>query len=360
MKCNYCEWQIPAEAKICPHCGQTAPMYYAASGTGPDEATKISQPSDGMAVSHDLPLPNTLTPHLAADPYDSQIPPPPPTYNSSGSLPPSPYHVSSSLPYTAPQTTVPPVRRQGRSLLNVGVILLILLLLIGGVFVYFSRSTPGKGTGQSQLSTATVQPSVVDTTVPLTTGNAQTLYKSVTSGTPVLASPLSGPDNYGWDDYAQSGTHCWFTGGAYHSQAAPKYFSPCYAQATNFGNFLFQASVTILSGHSGGLVFRADGKNDNGYYFRVSTDGTYLLNKLAPNNLQTLLSGANAAIKQGANQANVLAVLVQGSRIALFINGKYIESTTDSSYQSGQIGVYTDSDAGSVEASFRQAQVWNV
>jgi len=365
MSCSYCKRQIPAEARICPHCGKAASVYYAASGSGPDEATRISQPSDGMVVSHDLPLSNVPTPHPATDPYDSPVPPPPPVYNanSSGSLPPSHYNLSSPLsyaPYTAPQTAVPPVRRQGRLLLNVGVMLLLLLLLVGGVFVYFSRSLSEKVTGPSQSIAATAQPSAASATVQPVTGDPQTLYKRITGGTPVLASSLNGPDNYGWDDYTQSGTHCWFTGGAYHSQSAPKYFSPCYAEATNFSNFLFQASVTMLSGHSGGLVFRADSKNDNGYYFRVSTDGTYILNKLSPNNLQPLLSGANAVIKQGTNQANVLAVLVQDNRIALFINGKYIESTTDNSYQAGQIGVYTDSDAEGVEAFFHQAQVWNV
>jgi len=302
---------------------------------------------------------------MSSDPYDSPVPPPPPAYNSnsSGSLPPSDYNLSSSLsylPYVVPQTALAPVRRKGRRLLTVGVVLLILLLLVGGVFVYFSRSFSEKVTGQSQFISATAQPSTASATVQPITGDAQTLYKRITSGNPVLASSLNGPDNYGWDDYAQANTRCWFTGGVYHSKAGPKYFSPCYALATNFSNFLFQASVTMLSGHSGGLVFRADSKNDNGYYFRVSTDGTYILNKLAPNNLQPLLSGSDAVIKKGMNQANVLAVLVQGNRISLFVNGKYIESTTDNSYQAGQIGVYTDSDAGNVEAIFHQAQVWNV
>jgi hypothetical protein len=366
MSCSYCERQIPADAKICPHCGRSAPIYYSASGTGPDEPTKIRQPSDGMVGDHDLPLSSMLTPHMSSsDPYDSPIPPPPPVYNANSSIspPPSHYNLSSSLSYppdAVPQTASVPVRREGRWLLNVGVGLLILLLLAGGGFVYFSRAFAGKATGQSQIVSASVQPSSASVTMQPATVDARTLYSRITSRTPVLASPLSGPDSYGWDDYAQSGTHCWFTGGAYHSKAAPKYFSPCYAQATNFSNFLFQASMTMLSGHSGGLIFRADSRNDNGYYFRLGTDGTYILNKLVPNSLRTLLSGSSAAINKGMNQTNVLAVLVRGNRISLFVNKKYIESITDNSYQAGQIGIYTDSDAGNVEASFHQAQVWNV
>jgi hypothetical protein len=362
MNCNSCGKQISVDAQICPHCGRTAPLYYAASGADPDASTMVRRPSGGMPGNHDLPLPGVSTSHISLDPYSPSVPPPPPSYdsNSSVSLPPSVYNLSSSLPYTVPPTAAPPVRRQGSGLLKVGVLLLVGLLLVGGGFFYVSRSSSEKVTGQSQSLPATVQHSAASAPVPPVTGDAQTVYKSMMSRNPVLASSLNGPDNYGWDDYAQAGTHCWFTGGAYHSKAAPKYFSPCYAQATNFSNFLFQAGVTMLSGHSGGLVFRADSKNDNGYYFRVSTDGTYILNKLSPNNLQPLLSGTNAVIKQGTNQANVLAVLAQGNRLSLFINGKYIESTTDNSYQAGQIGVYVDSDAGNVEAGFHQAQVWNV
>jgi hypothetical protein len=366
MSCSYCARPIPADAKICPHCGRATSSYYAASGTGADESTKISQHSNGMVGAHDLPLSNMPTPHLSSsDPYSSPVPPPPPTYNSdsSASLPPAPYNISTSFPhppYAVPHTAVPPVPRKGRLLLNMGVLLLILLLLVGGIFVYFNRSSSAKVTGQSPLTSARARNYSDVTSSPRTPAGYQALYNRITGGTPVLVSSLNGPDNYGWDDYAQANTHCWFANGAYHSRAAPKYFSPCYAQATNFSNFLFQASVTVVSGHSGGLVFRADGKSDNGYYFRVSTDGTYILNKLSPNNLQALLSGSNASINKGMNQANLLAVLVQGNRISLFINRKYVESTTDTSYQAGQIGVYTDSDSGSVEAFFHQAQVWNI
>jgi hypothetical protein len=74
--------------------------------------------------------------------------------------------------------------------------------------------------------------------------------------------------------------------------------------------------VTIISGHSAGLMFRASTQdNGAGYVFRISTDGTYIFQKLIANgnstNHITLLSGNSSAIKQGINQTSLLAVVAR-------------------------------------------------
>lgn len=199
----------------------------------------------------------------------------------------------------------------------------------------------------------------------LTQETAQALYAQKTPKTPVVNDTLTHPDNYGWDDYATQHTNCAFSTGAYHAKAASGFFSPCYAKATNFRNFIFQVQITLLQGHSGGIVFRANSQTDQAYQLRISTDGTYILNKFlldssGKSQLQTLFSGSNTTISPGLNQSNLLAVLVQENGIAAFVNKHYLASTQDTTYQNGQIGVYADSDAGPVEAAFNNAQVWNV
>ena len=176
---------------------------------------------------------------------------------------------------------------------------------------------------------------------------------------------LGAPDNYGWDHVAQANTDCTFTGGTYHAQAKPGYFAPCYASATNFSDLLLQVQMTIVSGHSGGVVFRADATNDHEYQFRISTDGTYILNKYVVENgtpaVKSLLSGTSPAIVKGANQSNLVAVLAQGDAIALYVNKKYVDSTNDATYHQGQIGVYADSDPSSVvDAAFNKLEVWKL
>jgi hypothetical protein len=122
--------------------------------------------------------------------------------------------------------------------------------------------------------------------------------------------------------------------------------------------------MTLISGHSGGLVCRADSTNDKGYQFRISTDGSYILNRIIldqqgqiQSDGETVASGSSTLIQQGTNQ---LAIMAQGDTITLFINGKYVDSATDSTYHSGQIGIYVDSDASSVEGAFSYLQVWKL
>jgi hypothetical protein len=43
-----------------------------------------------------------------------------------------------------------------------------------------------------------------------------------------------------------------------------------------------------------------------------------------------------------------------------YINGQYVTRASDQSYQTGEIGVYVESDAGAVAAYFHNAQVWKL
>jgi hypothetical protein len=228
----------------------------------------------------------------------------------------------------------------------------VLLALAGtGIFVFATKSGPS---GPKQATTPSEK---------------QTLYNQTIATTPSINDPLSGPDNYGLDNYTgENGkTRCFFNQGQLHSIAQPTYFSPCYATATNHQDFVLQVKMTLISGHSGGLVFRADYTNDKGYQFRISTDGTYILNRHLLDQQgapiaagRTLVSGSSEFIQKGANQTNQLAVLAQGDIISLFINGKYVDSVTDNTYHSGQVGIYVDSDADVVEGVFKDLQVWKL
>ncbi len=243
-------------------------------------------------------------------------------------------------------------------------------MLIGaGVFIFLSRagSNPGVSGGNSQSNSYTTSsqsaPSAYAVKLDATT--AQKLYDSTTSRPPIMNEGLGAPDNYGWDHVTQPNTNCTFAGGAYHAQANPGYFSPCYASATNFSDLLLQVQMMVMSGHSGGVVFRANATNDYEYQFRISTDGTYILNKYVVDGgkpaTKPLLSGGSSAIVKGLKQPNLIAILAQGNAIAIYINKKYVDITNDGTYQQGQIGVYTDSDPSSVvDAAFNNLLVWKL
>ncbi|MBA2678564.1 MAG: zinc ribbon domain-containing protein [Ktedonobacteraceae bacterium] len=348
MDCTSCHQQLPLKAKVCPNCGTPTSAYYEASGTSSEAHTLPSAPSRGMPNSN---TPSTLdmNPYRDAvsNPYTS-APPPPPQY-------------ATNPPPVSPMS--PAKKRVGW---NVVASVLALVLIGAGIFIFLSKSgsnagpLPGQNTSNS--STTSTQST---STIKLSASTAQKLYDTTISSSPLMNEDLGAPDSYGWDHQAQANTSCTFSGGAYHAQAKPRYFSPCYASATNFSDLLLQVQMTVVSGHSGGVVFRADDTKDYEYQFRISTDGTYILNKYVleygkPAS-KPLLSGSSPAIIKGTNQPNLVAVLAQGNAIAVYVNKKYLAATNDTTYQQGQIGVYVDSDPSPVvDAAFTKLQVWRL
>ena len=192
------------------------------------------------------------------------------------------------------------------------------------------------------------------------------LYNQDTNGTPTINDHLQAQDSNNWgDDHPDpsGNSTCEFAGGNYHVKAAAGYIETCLARATNFSNLAFQVEMRIVSGHSGGLVLRSDA-NDSGYYFRISTDGTFLgrsvLVKQNTDYYTPLFAGQSPAVKAGNDQFNQITVIAQGSELYMYINQQFATKISDGTYTSGRIGVFTDSDANGAEILFRNAQVWKL
>jgi hypothetical protein len=191
------------------------------------------------------------------------------------------------------------------------------------------------------------------------------LYVQATSGNPVINDALQAQSSSNWAEGLADGgnTSCGFAGGVYHVKVAAGYLRNCNASATNFSNLAFQVEMSVISGHSGGLFMRAD-TNGSGYYFRISTDGTYwgksVQNKQNAEDFTSLFAGHTAAVKTGNNQFNQITVIAQGSELVMYVNQQFIAQISDDTYKSGQIGVYADSDASGSEIVFRNVQVWKL
>ena len=119
--------------------------------------------------------------------------------------------------------------------------------------------------------------------------------------------------------------------------------------------------MTIVSGDAGGLVFRSDRANFKLYFLVFNSDGTYTLivSKDRTHN-STLAYGNSSTFKQGAGQTNLLTIVVRGSNMYIYVNKQYIDSVSDNTYQSGQIGVLVDTRTTSTDVAFSNAQVWKL
>jgi hypothetical protein len=200
-----------------------------------------------------------------------------------------------------------------------------------------------------------------------TTTAMQELYIQATSGNPALNDSLQRQNSNKWDVVNNSGEgSCSFKDNAYHAAALQAdYQFACFATVPSFSNFAYQVQMTILHGDYSGIIFRANGVNSKYYYFRVGKDGGYDLSVSHDTNLthdQILKSGiASSIITTGLNQPNLVAILANGSNLYLYVNQKFLAQVHDSTYQSGQIGVFGgDFASTSADVSFTNAKVWKI
>jgi len=183
-------------------------------------------------------------------------------------------------------------------------------------------------------------------------------------GTLLFSDPLrDNSQEHGWGTDAPN---CIFESGTYHAIAPDARFSDyCLAQATNVSDIAFEVQMQIIKGDAGGLVFRVKrltpfSAGNDLYAFYINQDGSYYLNRQDGPNFPLLTKGSNPAIQQGLNQANLIAVVAQGSTIMLYVNHQFITKVTDSTYSSGQIGLLVAPFTQPSEVVFSNVKVWRL
>jgi type II secretory pathway pseudopilin PulG len=177
------------------------------------------------------------------------------------------------------------------------------------------------------------------------------------SGTLAVYDSLS-DNNQGnsWNDSVdQSGVGCAFKNGAYHITSAKGYIHSC--TINSYTDIAFEAHLMILKGDCGSLVFR---NGNSGYYaFSVCQDGTYELD-FYTNSQRNLVSNSSSAIKTGFNQPNVIAVVVRGTNIDMYVNNQHVGSAVDKSSNSGGIGFGANAFNNATEVAFTNMRLWTL
>lgn len=220
----------------------------------------------------------------------------------------------------------------------------------GTATAHASATASAQGTVSAQ-GTASAQSTA-------TASTPQGLYAITTRKAPNVFDPLSSPGRLKWDVLTYSGGGgCGYSGGSYHATMPQSgFFATCMAEASNYGNFLYQVHMIITGGSGnsgGGLIFRSAGST--AYRLRVGIDGSYDLVTPA----KTLVSGTSAAIKTGLNQTNLVAVAAHGSAIDIYINGTLIIDLTDTASSAGKIGLMgVDFSNTAVKIAYSDAQIW--
>jgi len=227
----------------------------------------------------------------------------------------------------------------GKRLFLVVIGLLLALLLLGGVGV----SAYQLGLHQVQ-STAKPTSAATATRPPLPTATAVERV--------IFSDPLTSPA-YPWQ---QDSTHCLFQNGSYH--IIKDYI--CFAPLGVYSDLNISVQVKQISGIANtifGIVFRFNDAN-NYYDFRVSSNSLWLFEKFVNGVHHYLVPlTANAAIQPGIGTANTIRVRAHGTHLQFFANGIQIGQVTDSTFPSGDIGLYGPSTSVPGDVAFNNFQV---
>jgi len=128
-------------------------------------------------------------------------------------------------------------------------------------------------------------------------------------------------------------------------------------------NFIAQVDCQVSQGGTDGscsLVF--DQKNDVGFYKFEVFDDYYRLFIVHPQGDPTTLAEGDPAGIVNAGGINHLRVIKQGEQIRIFLNEALLNTVSDSTYQSGKIGISTNSynKSGGVEVWFDNFGIWEL
>jgi hypothetical protein len=180
-------------------------------------------------------------------------------------------------------------------------------------------------------------------------------------GALVMNDNLEAPDQYPWGRKSGSGYFCGYMNENYHAQESqPLTYNQCLLQSPkNFTDFLFQATVQIIKGDDGGLVFRANPTTYVEYRFDVAANGTFDLIRQASNKApqQLIKPTPSHTIHKGNSETNQLAVLTERTHVYLFVNGINVDTSTIG-LSSGAIGFHAYDYSNPTDVVFLNAQLW--
>ncbi|HJT57914.1 MAG TPA: TIR domain-containing protein [Ktedonobacteraceae bacterium] len=239
--------------------------------------------------------------------------------------------------------------RSGRGLFAALAVPLVLLVTFTSILIAHGR--PGT------ISSPTIRP----TPTVLSTDPAQ-LFTYVTHLSPALKDELSIQDANRWDDTGG----CAFKNGIYDVSIQANYsYTNCLEHFKTFSNFAYQVQMQIVSGDAGGLLFRAN--NVLTGFYRFSLDAAHQNYNLLvcktcnpQQNFagQDVLQPSTSSISVQLNKTYSLTVIANKNLLYLYVNGQFLFSISNPTFQSGELGLYAYEFTNSTEVEFSNMKVW--
>lgn len=322
----------------------------------------VSSPQDGQAGTLILTLAITPTQHhQAITPANFDQP------NISDDLTVASGHnrvsSASSPPIPGPSASITTNERRGPVRNNapvlIGLAILLILMSIGGVLLLTHQSGPNTSSvPAAQTTQPTTNATLAAPANPTSPAGTSSNPYPPHTGALTFNDPLrDNSKGYQWEEGQRSFGNCAFSGGTYHSyQPQAGRFHSCTASNTDFSNFAFEVQMTMISGDYAGIIFCETTPNTF-YSFTIDNNGTYILSR----NVDGNIAGVQLATGSVAlNQTYLIAVVVHGGMIDMYLNRAPLTSVNDGTYTHGQIAVLTGNATHSAETAFSNAKVWTL
>ena len=283
---------------------------------------------------------------------------------------PSPSYAPTQLPaYTPPSPQ--PKRSPLRSII---LAVIALVIILGGVATFlliqhnqnvsYGNATATANTQAHNSATAAAQATNQAITQATAHANATTAAIVTSHYPPFTTSAFYDPLTNSSDTQWSTGTACQPTSTGYQvSIQQANTFQYCLHSGP-FGDFAYRATMSIQQGDCGGLIFRYV-DNHNYFLFEVCSNGTYNLRSFVNSQFHNLYTTdkASSAILPGSAQ-NAIAVTVQGNTVNMYVNGKNIDSATDtdltnSTFRQGSIALMAIDSSTPTTVVYTNALVWS-
>jgi len=183
-------------------------------------------------------------------------------------------------------------------------------------------------------------------------------------GALIYGDDFGDPDS-GWDVYAEATTWAGYRDGEYRlaidqeeyvTWANPDLPAP-------LSDVEAEVEVRQVAGpldDNFGLLVRYQDDDENFYWFQISGDGYYSVDRMQAGEWLTLVPWAESeAINQGLGAVNHLTVVCHGDQFAFYVNDAYLTTVTDDTFPAGSIGLAAGTfDEPGVDVRFDNVKVY--
>jgi hypothetical protein len=163
------------------------------------------------------------------------------------------------------------------------------------------------------------------------------------TGTPVYQDDFADPGS-GWSVYAEDDSVADYTDGEYRvGTYRDNYMAWGNPEGLELANFEAEVDARTVEGpldNNFGLLVRTQPDDDNFYWFQISADGYYSVDRMQAGEWIGMVDWTESdAINQGIGATNHLKVVCDQELFSFYVNGTYLTGVTDASFSSGNIGL---------------------